>query len=214
MTDGDQAVLEHAQDEIQSQPETDAQTQEANEPDLGYRVEIEAFSGPLDLLLYLVRRAEVDIWDIPIATITDQFIDTIRKWEEMDLDLAGDFILMAATLLEIKSRAIVPVEENEASEDEDELIDPRIDLVRQLLAFRACKDWAERLDACEQLQLQRHGRRYHEDIPDAPEDEDGCDLENADPYQLFRVWDRILADIAGKGALVTRANFGCGSSRE
>ncbi|MFW5830328.1 MAG: segregation and condensation protein A, partial [Planctomycetota bacterium] len=140
-----------------------------------------------------------EIWDIPISTITDQFIETIRQWEEMDLDLAGDFILMAATLLEIKSRAIAPVEESEVVEDDDELIDPRADLVRQLLAFRACKDWADRLESCEQAHRQRHARRYREDIPDAPEDEEGCDLENADPYQLFRLWDKILADITGKG---------------
>jgi len=201
MSDSDVAVLSPPEVDVPDQADAAVAEPDAAvaEPDLGYRVEIDAFSGPLDLLLYLVRRAEVDIHDIPIATITDQFISTIRAWDEMDLDMAGDFILMAATLLEIKSRSIAPVEEAEQSEDDDEIIDPRTDLVRQLLAFRACKGWVENLEDCQAQHLQRHRRRFNEDIPEAPEDEDGFDLENADPYQLFKIWDKILGDIAGKG---------------
>ena len=72
--------------------------------DLGYQVQLDHFAGPLDLLLYLVRKAEVDIIDIPIAQITDEFLATLRAWEDLDLEVAGDFILMAATLLEIKAK--------------------------------------------------------------------------------------------------------------
>jgi hypothetical protein len=76
--------------------------------DLGYQVQLDHFAGPLDLLLYLVRKTEVDIIDIPIAQITDEFLATLKAWEELDLEVAGDFILMAATLLEIKAKMVAP----------------------------------------------------------------------------------------------------------
>src|SRR6187551_2707793 len=69
--------------------------------DLGYTVTVDSFSGPLDLLLYLVRRTELDILEVPLSLIVDQFVDTVRSWQDADLDVAGEFILMAATLLEL-----------------------------------------------------------------------------------------------------------------
>src|ERR1043165_1426889 len=113
------------------------------ELDLGYQVALDSFSGPLDLLLFLVRRAEVDIADIPLATITDQFVAMLQATPDLDLDVAGAFILMAATLLELKSRLVMPVEEPKDGEDqereEDEVIDPRAGLIRQLLAYSRFK---------------------------------------------------------------------------
>jgi hypothetical protein len=106
------------------------------ELDLGYRVDLEAFSGPLDLLLFLVRRAEVDLVDIPVATIADQFIAAVSSWQEMDLEVAGDFILMAASLLELKSRLVAPPVEGEATGEEadEEILDPRAELSRRRCA--------------------------------------------------------------------------------
>ena len=122
------------------------------ELDLGYRVQLDAFSGPLDLLLYLVRRAEVDITEIPLVTIADQFLAAIGSWEAMDLDTAGDFILMASTLLEIKARLVMPPEllaEEEGEQDDEDPIDPRADLIRQLLAYRRVKEAVRLLETAE-----------------------------------------------------------------
>lgn len=170
-------------------------------PELGYQVSIDAFSGPLDLLLYLVRRLQVDIADIPIALIADQFIATVQSWKECDLDMAGDFIVMAATLLEIKSRLIVPPVVGEEGEEEqpEELFDPRTELIQQLLTYRKFKDAVHVLEDLELAQTQRCARRMHEAIPEDPSEIDGMPLENADPYQLFSVWESVLAKIAGLG---------------
>ena len=164
--------------------------------DLGYQVSLDSFSGPLDLLLYLVRRSEVDITDIPIAQIADQFLATLQSWDDMDLDIAGDFILMAASLLEIKARLIVPSDEEQQEEEED-FIDPREELIQQLLQFRKFKEATQLLQSMEDNNLLVHHRRYSEQIP---EDEDQADynLENADAYQLFVLWDQTLVSIAGK----------------
>ena len=91
-----------------------------------YAVELEAFHGPLDLLLHLVKKNEVDVLDIPIATITEQFLAYLQVMQELDMDLAGDFVVMAATLMEIKSRMLIAHEAVEVEEDGD---DPRRELV-------------------------------------------------------------------------------------
>lgn len=166
--------------------------------DLGYSVSLDSFAGPLDLLLYLVRRSEVDIIDIPIVEIADQFVDTLRSWENMDLDVAGDFILMAASLLELKARMIVPPEADEIEEDEEALVDPRAELISQLLAYRKFKEASLVLQRLEEHNTLCHYRRLVERIPDAQEDIDDYDLENADPYQLFSVWDTLMMIIEGK----------------
>ncbi|HEY3376907.1 MAG TPA: segregation/condensation protein A [Armatimonadota bacterium] len=105
----------------------------------GYPVTLPVFEGPLDLLLYLIRRQEIDIYDIPMATITARFLDYIALMEELDIEVAADFLLMAATLLEIKSRMLLPRQTmcEETLEEED--IDPRAELVRKLLAYQQFK---------------------------------------------------------------------------
>ncbi len=171
--------------------------QSAENADFGYNIDIDSFSGPLDLLLHLVRRSELDITEISIVEIADHFLDTITSWEDADLELAGDFILMAATLLEMKSRTIAPAEETETDEDEDDFIDARTDLIRQLLAYRSCKEAALELDELQEQRGQVYKRRFQEDIPEDEDAANGFDIENADMYQLFNVWDGILSSIAG-----------------
>lgn len=111
-----------------------------------YRVRLEAFDGPMDLLLYLIRRAEVDIADIPIAVIAEQYVEFLRGIERIDIDVAGEFLLMAATLMEIKSRLLMPRREGVEGEDEREEEDPRGELVRQLLAYKRNRDAAGMLE--------------------------------------------------------------------
>jgi len=118
-----------------------------------YRVHLEAFDGPLDLLLYLIRKDEVDLHDIPISSIAEQYISTLEGLERVDIDTAGEFLVMAATLMEIKSR-LLAVENTRKDEDaageapkEKGTADPRAELVKQLLEYKKFRDAADALDA-------------------------------------------------------------------
>ena len=118
-----------------------------------YKVDLEVFEGPLDLLLYLIRREEVDIYDIPIERITAQYMAYLDVMRILDLNIAGEFLVMAATLMMIKSRMLLPVESRSTDEPlDEEWIDPRLDLVRQLVEYKKFKDAADRLLEFEALQ--------------------------------------------------------------
>lgn len=120
--------------------------------DTEHTVRLDAFEGPLDLLLFLIRRAEVDIGDIPIAQITDQYLAHVGTADDVDIDLAGEFLVMAATLVEIKSRFIErqtqtpETDENDGPDREEPAADPRHELVRQLLEYKAFRDAADALE--------------------------------------------------------------------
>lgn len=112
-----------------------------------YKVNLAVFEGPLDLLLYLIRREELDIYDIPIEHITKEYMKFIEDARRLNLDIAGEFIVMAATLMVIKSRILLPVSRRVSSEDgEEDWVDPRLDLVRQLIEYKKFKDAAIRLE--------------------------------------------------------------------
>jgi segregation and condensation protein A len=117
-----------------------------------YKVSLDIFEGPLDLLLYLIRKDELDIYDIPIETITSQYMEYLGAMRIMNLDIAGEFIVMASTLMLIKSRMLLPVEERVEEEEEED--DPRWDLVRQLVEYKKFKDSAYQLH---EIELQREG---------------------------------------------------------
>jgi segregation and condensation protein A len=119
-----------------------------------YKIDLEVFEGPLDLLLYLIRRDEIDIYDIPIERITSQYLQYLDVMRMLDLNIAGEFLVMAATLMVIKSRMLLPVEQRntEDAAGEDEWIDPRLDLVRQLIEYKKFKDAAGQLRDRETLQ--------------------------------------------------------------
>lgn len=112
-------------------------------------VQLEIFEGPLDLLLHLIKKSEVSITDIPIAAITEQYLATLELMESLNLDIAGEFLVMAATLVHIKSRMLLPAGADEP--DEDEGIDPRDELVRRLLDYQRYKDAASVLEQREIL---------------------------------------------------------------
>jgi segregation and condensation protein A len=115
-----------------------------------YKVRLDVFEGPLDLLLYLIKRDELDIYNIPIEHVTRQYMQYLEAMQMLDLNIAGEFLVMAATLMMIKSRMLLPVEERPELEPEEE--DPRWDLVRQLVEYKKFKDAALHL---EQLALRR-----------------------------------------------------------
>jgi segregation and condensation protein A len=112
---------------------------------MAYEVRIERFEGPLDLLLHLIRKNEMDIYDIPMADITAQYLATLDTMKSLNLDVAGEFLLMAATLIHIKSRMLLPLPQEEEPEAEEE--DPRAELVRRLLAYQKYKEAANALNA-------------------------------------------------------------------
>ena len=116
-----------------------------------YKVRLDVFEGPLDLLLYLIRRDELDIYDIPIEMVTKQYMKYLELMRMLDLNIAGDFIVMAATLMMIKSRMLLPVEERNSEQTEEDDEDPRWDLVRQLVEYKKFKDAALHLEEQESL---------------------------------------------------------------
>jgi segregation and condensation protein A len=120
---------------VSDQPE-----QESILPADAPRIQVASFDGPLDLLLYLIRRNEIDIYDIPIAPITRQYLDYLELMRDLNLDVAGEFMVMAATLIHIKSKMLVPVEPAETTEEDAE--DPRAALVQRLLEFQRYKEAA------------------------------------------------------------------------
>jgi segregation and condensation protein A len=120
-------------------------------PNEEYKVNLEVFEGPLDLLLYLIKKDEVDIYDIPIGRITTQYMEYLDLMKVLNLEIAGDFIVMAATLMVIKSRLLLPDEDRGPVEEDDE-DDPRWDLVRQLVEYKKFKDAAGFLGQLEEIQ--------------------------------------------------------------
>jgi len=128
---------------------------------MGYAVQLDAFHGPLDLLLYLVKKEEVDILEVPIARLADQFLAYLLTLREIDVELAGEFLVLAATLMEIKARSLIPVEE-ETSGNVNEA-DPRANLVKELLEYRKYKDSAAALDELAGLNAMRFPRIHREE---------------------------------------------------
>ena len=114
-----------------------------------YKVELDIFEGPLDLLLYLIRKDEIDIYDIPISRVTRQYLGYIEIMKLLDLDIAGEFLMMAATLMLIKSKTLLPPEERSEEDSEEEIDDPRLNLVRQLLEYKKFKEVAAELQILE-----------------------------------------------------------------
>lgn len=131
---------------------------------MGISVKLEAFEGPLDLLLHLIDKNKVNIYDIPIADITEQYMEYVRKMQEENLDIVSEFLVMAATLLDIKCRMLLPKEVDEEGNEED----PRAELVEQLLEYKLFKAMAEELKGQQLDALKTYYRK-----PDIPEEVSG-----------------------------------------
>ena len=159
-----------------------------------YKVTLDVFEGPLDLLLYLIRREELDIYDIPIEHIAAEYMRFIEEARRLDLDIAGEFIVMAATLMVIKSRMLLPVDRRVVSGDsEEEWVDPRLDLVRQLIEYKKFKDAAIRLESMEAICANRFdyggGRpKFEKTAADAK----GA-LAHLDLYDLLSAFQEVLS---------------------
>ena len=153
-----------------------------------YRVKLEVFEGPLDLLLHLIKREEVEIVDIPIATITDQYLAYLGAMHELRLDIAGEFLVMAATLTLIKSRMLLPPADGESDDEED--ADPRADLVRQLLEYQRFREAAHQLGDRPWLNREVFAREPAWD--EAPADPDGVPQIRASMWDLLAAFQAVL----------------------
>lgn len=154
--------------------------------DTGYRIKLDIFEGPLDLLLHLIEKAEVDIYNIPIALITDQFLEYLKTMELLNLQVAGDFLVMAATLMQIKVRMLLPHPVCEEEEEEEVEEDPRMELVERLIEYKKIKEAARILRQREEERMKvycRSGGLF-------------ADRETAaaaDPDAEITLWDLVQA---------------------
>ncbi len=164
-------------------------------PDTDYRIKLPVFEGPLDLLLFLIKKNEIDIYDIPIVSVTRQYIDVLHSLRELDLDIAGEFFVMAASLMEIKSRMLLPrgqAATGDTTEDED--LDPRWELVHQLLQYKKFKEAAAKLD--ELAAFQRDMLARHVAIQAVTESE--RPLKPTDRIELWNAFNIVLRRLAEK----------------
>jgi segregation and condensation protein A len=171
-----------------------------------YRVELPIYRGPLDLLLYLVKKHEVDILDIPIATVVTSYLRYLEVIQLIDVDAVGDFLVMASTLMEIKSRMMLPAPKENESDDpssEDSRIDPRAELVKQLVAYRRYREAADDLQRLAAAQASRWPRGYHEKPPGLI-DPKQQPLEQVELWDLVSAFDRLMrATLSNQGEAIS-----------
>lgn len=155
-----------------------------------YKIKLDNFEGPLDLLLFFIRRDELDIYDIPISYITAEFMKYLELIEQLDLEVAGEFILMAATLMQIKAKMLLPKERDEKGEE----IDPRAELVAALLEYKRYKEMADELSINESNQRRVSFRgNFNADERENPE-ELGSLLKNITLYDLMKAFKKALEE--------------------
>lgn len=159
----------------------------------GFTLRLPTFEGPLDLLLHLIREHKLDIFDIPIAFVTEEYLGYLQRMRELNLDIAGEFLVMAATLAHIKSRLLLPKPETPTEEGEEDPGDPRADLVRRLLEYQKYRQAAEDL-ARQDLLGREVFTRQHRFVPvEPPEGELG--LREVSVFKLVEALDRVLKNL-------------------
>ncbi len=157
-----------------------------------YRVNLDIFAGPMDLLLYLVRKEEVDIYDIHITKITNQYLQYIEILKKLDIDLAGGFLVMAATLMQLKSAMLLPKADAEDISDQD-TADPRSELIRQLLEYKKFKDAANMLSDAADEAKDRFSRPDTVIQESRSQAEPDIDLDQVSVWDLLEAFDSIMA---------------------
>lgn len=171
-----------------------------------YRVDLDVYHGPLDLLLYLIRRDEVDIHDIPVHRITEQYLQYVRTLKTLDINLAGEFLVMAATLMEIKSAMMAPRPETEGDAEGadaaalaaggDDPGDPRYELVQQLLAYKRFKDAAYALERRRETFEARFPRKpaaFEQETTEPP----ALDLDDVSVWDLLEAFSKLMEQVGG-----------------
>ncbi len=156
-----------------------------------YKIKLQQFEGPLDLLLFFIKRDELNIYDIPISRITKEFLEYVNLIKMLDLEVAGDFILMASTLMHIKVRMLLPREVNEKGEE----IDPRAELVAALLEYKRYKEMSEELSFFESNQRKISFRGNYSVDPKETYSEYGALLKDISIYDLAKTFKKIIEGI-------------------
>ncbi len=156
---------------------------------MSYRIKLENFEGPLDLLLYFIRRDELDIYDIPISKITKDFVAVIEEWKKLNMVIAGDFIVMASTLMRVKAKMMIP--RPELDEDGD-IIDPREELMKQLIDYRRFRDAADMLDEMADRSNNFIPRQFEQEIPNLDDQDLGMFFRDVTLYDLARVFKEAI----------------------
>ena len=161
---------------------------------MSYRIKLQTFEGPLDLLLFFIKRDELDIYDIPIAKITKEFLEYIQLLQELDLDVAGDFIVIAAELMQIKVKMLLPKEPGEEEEE-----DPRADLVRRLLEYKRYKEVSTVLSALEDESGKLFYRQgFHSDPKIISLEDQEVSLKNITMFNLISAFKKVLDSVPKK----------------
>jgi len=188
-------VLQPNKTAMSTQTSEENQLEDALIPNKEMPIRLAMFEGPLDLLLFLIRKNEVDIYDIPIESVTRQYMDILNSMDKLNLEIAGEFFVMAATLMYIKSRMLLPTNEQPVeTEEEDEDIDPRWELVQQLLEYKKFKEAANQLEDCA-LNRQDLIPRIYQQKDDEREERP---LKNSDRIELWNTFNMVLRRLAEK----------------
>ncbi|SFO06274.1 condensin subunit ScpA [Algoriphagus ornithinivorans] len=164
---------------------------------MSFEIKLPLFEGPFDLMLFFIERDELDIYDIPISKITNDFLDYIHHLEQMEIEVASEFILFAATLMKIKSRMLLP--RPELNEDGEE-IDPREELIRNLLEYKKYKSVVEELASLEEERLskQKRGNITAELKALNKVDDVDAEMQDLDLYKLLKVFQKCMAKMAAR----------------
>jgi segregation and condensation protein A len=158
-----------------------------------FRIELPAFEGPLDLLLHLIRKHELDIMDLPVAFVTERYLDYLALMRELDLDVASEYLLMAATLAHIKSKMLLPAPPQDQDEDQAEQEDPRAELIRRLLEYQKYKEAAEKLGGRPIM-----GRDVFARGAAVPDNEGPAPLAEVGLFKLLDAFEAVLKRLEGR----------------
>jgi segregation and condensation protein A len=159
-----------------------------------YKIDLDTYNGPLDLLLYLIRREEVDVYDIPIAKITDQYMAYLNELQSIDIGLAGDFLVMASTLMYVKSQTLLPRSE---VTDEEDVEDPRLELVKQLLEYKRYKEATTTMARLSEERSQRFSRPEERLIDGGKEEDEKLNLDEVDVWKLAQFFSGFMKQTLG-----------------
>ena len=188
-------------------PSADPTDEDGQGDSVEYRVELDVYNGPLDLLMYLIKRDELDIYDIPIARITDTYMGYVRMLKELskegglDINVAGDFLVMAATLMEIKSAMLLPkppASQGDGASTTSELTDPRYELVQKLLEYKKFKDAANLLDFKQTEHASRFPRYPALRKTEGDEDAPPVDMDEVQVWDLLDAFNRLMKEVGGQ----------------
>ena len=159
-----------------------------------HSIRLPIFQGPLDLLLFLIKKNEIDIYDIPIESVTRQYLEILNSMEKVDLELTGEFFVMAATLMLIKSRLLLPKQLQPEFEEEKEEEDPRWELVQQLIEYKRLKEQAEELG----ILISQSNDLIQRNVQENPTPKENRRLKDTDRMEIWNIFNKVLQRLAEK----------------